>query len=61
MHLVGKRVKITFREDCGGGESTGILGYNKEFSERYDYGKPNYFTINYINFKVSHVRKVEVL
>lgn len=61
MKLVGKMVKITFTEDCGGGESQGILGFNKEFSEKYDYGKPNYFTINHINFKVSHVRKVEVL
>lgn len=61
MQLVGKRVKVTFREDCGGGESTGILGYTKEFSEKYNYSKPNYFTINYINFKVSHVKEVTVL
>lgn len=61
MQLVGKRVKVIFREDCGGGESTGVLGFTKEFSEKYDYGKPNYFTINYINFKVSHVKKVVVL
>lgn len=61
MQLVGKRVKVTFREDCGGGESTGILGYTKELSEKYNYSKPNYFTINYINFKVSHVKEVTVL
>lgn len=61
MQLVGKRVKVVFKESCGGGESTGILGYTKEFSEKYDYSKPNYFTINHINFKVSHVKKVEVL
>lgn len=61
MQLVGKWVTITFREDCGGGESTGILGYTKEFSAAYDWRKPHYFTINHINFKVSHVEKVEVL
>ena len=61
MKLVGKRVRVTFKDDCGGGKSTGILGYTKEFSEKYNYSKPNYFTINYINFKVSHVKKVVVL
>lgn len=61
MQLVGKRVTITFREDCGGGSSTGVLGFTKEFSEKYDYRHPNYFTINHIDFKVSHVKKVEVL
>ena len=61
MQLVGKKVKVIFVKECGGGESTGMLGYTKEFSEKYNYSKPNYFTINYINFKVSHVKKVEVL
>lgn len=61
MKLVGKKVKVTFIPGCGGGESTGILGFTKEFSEKYDYRHPNYFTINNIDFKVSHVRKVEVL
>lgn len=61
MKLVGKRVKVTFRESCGGGESTGILGFNKEFSEKYDYRHSNHFTINQYDFKVSHVEKVEVL
>ncbi len=59
MQLVGKRVKITFIENCGGGEITGVLGYTKEFSVKYDYRKPDYFTINEYDFKVSHVRKVE--
>lgn len=61
MQLIGKKVKVTFVKECGGGESTGVLGYTKEFSEKYNYSKPNYFTINYINFKVNHVKKVEVL
>lgn len=61
MQLVGKRVRVIFTEDCGGGEIIGVLGYTKEFSEKYDYRLPNYFTINEYDFKVSHVRKVEVL
>ena len=61
MQLVGKRVKVIFKESCGGGESTGILGYTKEFSEKYNYRHPNYFTINQYDFRASHVKKVEVL
>lgn len=29
-----------------------------EFSEKYDFRKPNYFYIGNVSFKVSHVRKV---
>lgn len=61
MQLVGKRVKVIFTEDCGGGEIIGVLGYTKEFSAAYGWRKPNYFTVEHINFKVSHVEKVEVL
>ena len=53
MQLVGKRVTVTFIKDVGGGESTGVLGYTKEFSEKYDYSKPNYFTINHINLSLA--------
>lgn len=59
MKLVGKQVKVTFR--ASGKDIVGKLGYTKEFSEKYDYRIPNYFTINNIDFKVSHVKKVEVL
>lgn len=61
MQLVGKRVKVTFIKEIGGKEITGILGYTKEFSEKYDYRHPDYFTINQYDFKGSHVKKVEVL
>lgn len=61
IQLVGKRVKVTFMPSCGGGECTGILGFTKEFSEKYDYRLPNYFTINQYDFKVSYVRKGELL
>ncbi len=60
MELVGKRVEISFIQNCSGEKSTGILGFTEEFSEKHDYRKPNYFTINNIDFKVSHVRKVVV-
>lgn len=61
MKLVGKRVKVTFIKEIGGKEITGVLGFTKEFSEKYDYRHPDYFTINQYDFKVSHVKKVEVL
>lgn len=61
MKLVGKRVKVTFIKEIGGKEITGVLGFTKEFSEKYDYRLSNYFTINQYDFKVSHVKKVEVL
>lgn len=58
MKLVGKKVTVYFKH----GESGiyGTLGYVDEFSERYDYRKPDYFYINHTSFKVSHVRKLEV-
>lgn len=55
MKLVGKRVFVYFKD---GERVYGTLGYVDEFSEKYDYRKPNYFYINNISFKVSHVRKV---
>lgn len=58
MKLVGKKVQIYFK----GGERSiyGTLGFVDEFSEKYDYRKPDYFYINHTLFKVSHVRKVEI-
>ena len=60
MTLVGKRVRITlFDMDT----IEGKLFFVDEFSAKYDYRKPNYFCIDTSNwvFKVSHVKKVEVL
>ena len=57
MSYVGKKVYVYFK-----GEEKGIygtLGYVDEFSEKYDYRKPNYFYIGNTSFKVSHIRKLE--
>lgn len=56
MQLVGKKVKVTFKSSNK--EVIGILGYSKEFSEKYNYRKPKYFTIRNWDFLVSHVKKV---
>lgn len=53
---IGKDVTITFKD---GKTERGILGFTKEFSARYGYRKPGYYTIGNWNFKVSHIRKVE--
>lgn len=57
MKLVGKRVSVYFKD---GKSAYGALGYVDEFSAKHDYRKPNYFYINNISFKVSHIRKVEL-
>lgn len=55
MNLVGKKVKVTFKSNDK--EIIGVLGYTKEFSEKYDYRKPKYFTIRNYDFLVSHIKK----
>lgn len=56
MSYVGKKVIIYFKsnERC----EYGTLGFADEFSSKHDYRKPDYFYINDISFKVSHVKKV---
>ena len=56
MKMVGHKVKIQLFDDT---EYVGILGFTKEFSSKYGYRKPNYFTINDIDFKVSHIKRIE--
>lgn len=58
MKLVGKKVTVYFKHEEHG--TCGVLGYADEFSAKHDYRKTDYFYINSISFKVSHVRKVEV-
>lgn len=60
MALVGKRVRVTlFDTDTIGGK----LFFVDEFSAKYGYRKPNYFYVDTSKwlFKVSHVKRVEVL
>lgn len=56
MKLVGKKVIVYFKHEEKG--IYGTLGYVDEFSEKYDYRKPNYFYIGHVSFKPSLVRKV---
>ena len=52
---LGKNVTVVFKD---GDTEQGILGFTPEFSEKYGFRRPNYFTINDTNFKVSHIRKI---
>lgn len=56
MKHVGKKVTIYLKSSdlvlCG------TLGFADEFSAKHNFHKPQYFYIDYIAFKVSHVRKV---
>lgn len=56
MQLVGKKVRIYFKNKER--SIYGTLGYVDEFSEKYDFRKPNYFYIGNTSFKVSHIRKL---
>lgn len=53
--LIGNYVKIIFKD---GKIQEGVLGFTPEFSAKYGYRKTNYYTINDIDFKVSHIKKV---
>ncbi len=55
---VGYPVKITFTD---GEVEEGTLGFTEEFSERYDYRKPNYFTLGDLDFKASHIKSATVV
>ena len=55
---MGKKVTVYFKD--GERFIYGTLGYVDEFSEKYDFRKPDYFFIGNTSFKVSHVRKVEL-
>lgn len=57
MKNVGKKVEIIFAD---GNTTTGVLGFTKEFSSKYGYRKPNCFTVNNWDFKVSHVKKIKI-
>ena len=52
---LGANVEITFIDND---TVRGVLGFTPEFSEQYEYRKPNYYTIGNIDFKCSHVKKL---
>lgn len=59
MHkYVGNVVTVTFKS---GESEQGQLGFTKEFSAKYNYRRPGYFTINDIDFKLSHITSLEVM
>ncbi len=54
MSMVGETVIISFHD---GHVEIGKLGYTSKFCEEQGWRKPNYFTINDWDFKVSHIKK----
>lgn len=55
MKLVGKKVHVYFKD---GDDLCGTLGYVDEFSAKHNYRKIDYFYIDHMCFKVSHIRKL---
>lgn len=55
---IGKRVVVRLFNN---NEYEGVLGFTPEFSSKYNYRKPNYFTIKNLDFKVSHLKSIKVL
>lgn len=52
---LGKQVEIQFKD---GSTVFGTLGFTKEFSQKYGYRNPNYYTCNHWDFKVSHIKSI---
>ncbi len=52
---IGQKVKILFFDNM---ERVGVLGFTKEFSAKYGFRKPNCYTIDDVDFKVSHIKKL---
>lgn len=55
---IGENVEIVFSDNK---VETGVLRFADDFSAKHDYRKPNYFYINNLSFKVSHVKKLKVV
>ena len=54
MSMVGTDVTVTFKDNT---VLSGRLGYTTEFSARHKYRKVGYFTLENLDFKVSHIKK----
>lgn len=55
-NMIGKTVMVEFRS---GGVIRGKLGFTKEFSEKYGWRKPNYYTVDEYDFKVSYIKSIK--
>ena len=55
---IGFEVEIRFWDEK---VERGILGFTKEFSAKYGFRRPGYFTINNTDFKVSHITHLKVI
>lgn len=56
MDMLGRKVKVILFD---GSTLEGILEYDESFDEHFR--KPGYFYIGSMGFKVSHIRKYEVI
>lgn len=54
--FVGKPVEVVFRDDT---TIKGILGFANDFSAKHGYRKANYFYVENMSFKVSHIKKIK--
>ena len=55
-NMIGKTVMVEFK--CGN-VIRGKLGFTKEFSEKYGWRKPNYYTIKEYDFLASHIKSIK--
>lgn len=58
FQYIGQEVIVKFKD---GKEINGILGFTYDFSEKYNFRKPGYFTVGHYDFKVSYIRSIIVL
>lgn len=56
--LIGKAVEIVLFNNT---VIIGVLGYTAEFSAKYDYRKPNYYTCGRWDLRKSHIKKIRGL
>ena len=56
--LIGKAVEVVLSDNF---TIRGVLGYTLEFSEKYKYRKPNFYTCGDVDFRKSHVKHIREL
>lgn len=56
--LIGKAVEIVLVDSIS---IKGVLGYTPEFSEKYKYRRPNFYTCGDVDFRKSHVKYIREL